>query len=45
MYGDGLEPDESAKEASGWVGSYVEAIVFQVNKEYTFGKTNKDSKV
>jgi len=28
MYGDGLEPDESAEEVSGWVGSYVEATVF-----------------
>jgi hypothetical protein len=28
MYGDGLEPDELAEEASGRVGSYVEATVF-----------------
>jgi hypothetical protein len=28
MYGDGPKPDESAEEASGWVGSYVEATVF-----------------
>jgi hypothetical protein len=45
MYGDGPEPDgQLMKLMAEWEVMW-KPLFFQVNKEYIFGKTNKDSKV